>query len=197
MGANFLKALLFGAVLAGSIGPIALLIFGTAARRGFPAGLYAGLGAALADLLYAAVAFSAGALLLPLLAAHERPIRIGCALLLVALGCAMLLRYRPETEAPSAAGSALWPTFLLTLVNPMTVVVFAGFMPQLPVAGSPPVAAWLAFALSLGSFAVSGAIAAAGAAAGVALPGSGWRRAINAASAFGIIGFGIAGLAGA
>ncbi|MGH8250983.1 MAG: hypothetical protein ACREVI_09875 [Steroidobacteraceae bacterium] len=53
MGAAFWKALLFGVVVAGSIGPIALLIFGTAARRGLAAGCFAGLGAALADLVYA------------------------------------------------------------------------------------------------------------------------------------------------
>lgn len=199
MGAAFLKSLMFGAVLAGSIGPIALLIFGTAARRGFTAGAFAGLGAALADLLYALVAFPAGALLLPPLAAHERAIRIGSALLLVALALSMLLRRQlgaaPGTAA--AAASSWWPTFLLTLVNPMTLVVFAGFVPQLPVAGSPMVAAWLAFALFLGSLAVQFAISAAGAAAGAVLPGRGWQRAINAASAIGILAFGIAGLAAA
>jgi threonine/homoserine/homoserine lactone efflux protein len=199
MGAAFLKSLLFGVVLAGSIGPIALVIFGTAARRGFMAGAFAGLGAALADLLYALAAFSAGALLLPPLAAHERAIRIGSALLLVTLALAMLLRRQGAAAADSApaATASLWPTFLLTLVNPMTIVVSAGFVPQLPVAGSPLVAAWLASALFLGSLAVQIAISAAGAAAGAALPGPGWQRAINAASAIGILAFGIAGLAGA
>jgi threonine/homoserine/homoserine lactone efflux protein len=50
------KAFVFGAVVAGSIGPIALLIFGIAVRQGFAAGAFAGLGAALADLLYALAA---------------------------------------------------------------------------------------------------------------------------------------------
>ena len=84
------KAFAFGVVVAGAIGPIALLIFGTGARQGFGAGAFAGLGAALADLLYALAAFTAGALLLPLLVAHERAIGIGCALLLVGLGATML-----------------------------------------------------------------------------------------------------------
>jgi threonine/homoserine/homoserine lactone efflux protein len=56
MGGAFWKTLVFGVVLAASIGPIALLIFGTAARSGFAAGFYAGLGAALADLVYAPLA---------------------------------------------------------------------------------------------------------------------------------------------
>ncbi|MGE0029949.1 MAG: hypothetical protein AB7T20_02370 [Steroidobacteraceae bacterium] len=144
------KALAFGMVLAGSIGPIALLIFGTAARRGFAAGCFAGLGAALADLVYALLAFSIGALLLPV--------------------------------------------FLLTLVNPMTIVVFAGFVPQLPLAGSLPAAVTLAIALAAGSYAVAFAVAAAGAVLGRALPGRGWQRAINLAAAAGILAFGLTGL---
>lgn len=190
------KTLLFGAVLAGSIGPIALLIFGTAANRGLAAGAFAAAGAALADLVYALAAFMVGALVLPLLAAHENKVRIASASLLVALGVLMLLRRPAEAAAAPAQPAArlLLPVFLLTLVNPMTIVVFAGFVPQLPLAGSLPVAALLAIALGAGSFAVALGVAAAGAALGTALPGRGWRRAINAASGAGILAFGLAGI---
>lgn len=197
MAGAFWKSLVFGIVLAGSIGPIALLILHTATRHGFRTGFFAGLGAALADLLYALVAFSAGAVLLPLLGAHAQAIRIACAILLVALGLAMLVRGARGPGAPPAppqAAQALLPTFLLTLVNPMTIVVFAGFMPQLPVAGSVATAAWLASALFLGSLVVQAVLAGAGALVGAALPGAGWRRAINLASAAGILAFGVAGL---
>ena len=196
MGGAFWKSLLFGAVLAGSIGPIALLIFGTAARRGFAAGGFAAAGAALADLVYALAAFSVGALVLPLLAAHQTGVRIAAASMLVALGLVMLLRRPAEAAAAPAQPVArmLLPVFLLTLVNPMTIVVFAGFVPQLPLAGSLSVAATLAFALGVGSFAVALAVAAAGAVIGAALPGPGWRRAINAVSGAGILAFGIVGL---
>ena len=196
MGGAFWKSLLFGAVLAASIGPIALLIFGTAARRGFAAGAFAATGAALADLVYALAAFSIGALVLPLLAAHQTAVRIASASLLVALGLLMLLR-RPAGAAAVPAQPAtrmLLPVFLLTLVNPMTIVVFAGFVPQLPVAGSLPIAAALALVLGLGSLAVALAVAAAGAALGAALPCPGWQRAINLASAAGILAFGLTGL---
>jgi len=200
MGAAFLKSFVFGAMLAGAIGPIALLILGIAARRGFAAGAWAAAGAALADFGYALLAFSAGALILPLVAAHAAAIRTGSALLLAALGLVMLLCAAADAVAPAAApatGRMLWPTFLLTLANPMTIVVFAGFVPQLPVAGSPAAAAWLAFALGCGSLAVALAIAGAGAGLGAVLPGPRWRRAISAASAIGILALGIAGLAGA
>jgi threonine/homoserine/homoserine lactone efflux protein len=202
MGGAFWKSLLFGALLAASIGPIALLIFGTAARRGFAAGGFAALGAALADLVYALTAFSAGALILPLLAAHEAAVHVASALLLVALGLVMLLRRPPaavEAAATPAGRSAsmLLPVFLLTLVNPMTIVVFAGFAPQLPLAGSVAVAAGLAIALGAGSLAVALAVAAAGAAFGAVLPGAGWQRLISLISAAGILAFGIYGLVAA
>ena len=194
------KAFLFGVIVAGAIGPIALLIFGTGARQGFAAGALAGLGAALADLLYALSALSAGALVLPYLAEHERAIQVGCGLLLVALGAWMLFRLLKAPDAPAAAvpaGSAFWPTFLLTVVNPLTFVVFAGVVPQLPVAGSLARAAGLALAVAAGSAAVNVAIGGSGAALGRVLPGEGGRRAVTAAAAAGIAAFGIYGLVAA
>jgi threonine/homoserine/homoserine lactone efflux protein len=197
MGGALWKAFAFGAVVAAAIGPIALLIFATSARHGFAAGSLAGLGAALADLVYAFAAFSIGALLLPLLAAYEPAIRAGGALLLVGLGVTMLLglaRERHVDPPPGPASGAMLPTFALTIVNPMTLVVFAAIMPQLPVAGSLGNASGLAAALFAGSFIVQVAIAAGGAALGIALPGRRWQRAINAGAAAGILAFGAYGL---
>ena len=194
------KAFLFGVIVAGAIGPIALLIFGTGARQGLAAGAFAGLGAALADLLYALAAFSAGAILLPFLAGHEQPIRIGCALLLVGLGAWLLVARAKASKAPAvpvSASRSFVPTFLLTVVNPMTFVMFAGVVPQLPVAGSLARAAGLAFALAAGSALVNVAIGGCGAALGRALPGEGGRRAVTAAAAAGILAFGIYGFVAA
>jgi threonine/homoserine/homoserine lactone efflux protein len=194
MGGALWKSFAFGAVVAGSIGPIALLILVTAARQGFAAGSLAGLGAALADLVYALAAFSIGALLLPLLAAYESPIRAGGALLLTGLGVLMLLRGGRAGDvvaAPGPAVGAMLPTFALTIVNPMTLVVFAGIVPQLPVAGSFGNASSLAAALFAGSLIVQIAIAGAGAGLGIALPGRRWQRAINAVAASGILAFGV------
>jgi threonine/homoserine/homoserine lactone efflux protein len=194
------KAFLFGVIVAGAIGPIALLIFGTGARQGLAAGAFAGLGAALADLFYALAAFSAGALFLPYLASHEQAIRAGCALLLVGLGAWLLVAQMKAGAAPVApapAAHSFLPTFLLTIVNPMTFVMFAGVVPQLPVAGSLARAAGFALALAAGSAAVNVVIGAIGAALGRALPGERGRRAVTAAAATGILAFGIFGLAGA
>jgi len=193
----FWRALVFGVAVAASIGPIALMIFGIAARRGLAVGCFAGLGAALADLVYALLAFSIGALLLPMLAEHAIAIRIACALLLTGLGSWMLLSgvaAPPAAAGPQPAARTMLAIFLLTMVNPMTLVVFAGFVPQLPVAGSCRVAIWLALALFAGSLLVQLALAVAGSALGVALPGRRWQRAIHLASAAGILAFGLAGL---
>jgi len=194
----FLKSVAFGIAIAAAIGPIALLIVSHAASRGLLPGCFAGLGAALADLAYAWLAFSAGALLLPLLEPWMPAIRTGSALVLIVLAIAMVRRDLAgardlPTMARHPAGSLL-PTFLLTLVNPMTLAMFAGFAPQLPLAGSLATAGWLAFGLFCGSLLVQLALAAGGMILGAALAGPGWRRAINLAGAAGIFAFGVAGI---
>jgi threonine/homoserine/homoserine lactone efflux protein len=137
---------------------------------------------------------------LPPLAAHGAAIRAGSALLLVALGAWMLIaQLTPGRAAPAPrpAAEAFLPTFGLTIVNPMTFVMFAGIAPQLPVAGSLAAAGALALALAAGSAAVNIAIGGVGAAIGRVLPGEGARRAVSAAAALGILGFGLSGLAAA
>jgi threonine/homoserine/homoserine lactone efflux protein len=107
------------------------------------------------------------------------------------------LRPGAEPAVPRPASHAFLTTFLLTAVNPMTLIMFAGVVPQLPVAGSPLAAAGFALALAAGSASVGVTVGGVGAALGRALPGERGRRAISAAAATGIIAFGIAGLAGA
>jgi len=198
MSGAFLKSLAFGVVVAASIGPIALLIIAMAAGRGLRLGSFAALGAALADFAYALLAFSAGALVLPLLVAQARAVRIGSALVLIVLAIAMIRRHFAARDtnpaASQRAAGALLPTFLLTLVNPMTLVIFAGFVPQLPLGGSLATAAMLAFGLFLGSLLIQLALAISGWLLGAALPGRGWRRSINLAGAIGVLAFGLTGL---
>lgn len=198
MSGAFLKSFAFGLFAAASIGPIALLIIGTAAARGLRPGCFAALGAALADLAYALLALTSGALILPLLEAQARSIRIVSALVLTGFAIAMIRREFAAVNAnPVAArrsAGALLPTFLLTLVNPLTLAIFAGFMPQLPVARSPATALWLALGLFAGSLVVQLLLAIAGSLPGATLPGRGWRRSINLAGAAGVLAFGLTGL---
>ena len=194
------KAFVFGVVVAGAIGPIALLIFGTGARQGFAAGAIAALGASFADFIYAFGAFMLGAVTLPFLARHRAAIDVGCALLLIGFGAWMLfaqLRPGRPPEVPRPAARHFLPTFVLTFLNPMTLVIFAGFVPQLPVAGSLGMAAILALALASGSAAVGLGFAGAGSVVGKAMPGERARRVISAAAAAGILAFGVYGLVAA
>lgn len=194
------KAFVFGVIVSGTVGPIALLIFGTGARQGVAAGSVAALGAAFADFLYALGALLLGALVLPFVAGHRAAIEVGCALLLVGFGVWMLLgQLRPgaPAEASPPAARLFLPTFLLTFLNPITLAIFAGFVPQLPVAGSLAMATGFALALAAGSVVVGFGFAAAGAMIGRAMPGEHGRRAISAAAAVGILAFGFYGLASA
>lgn len=87
-----LKAFLFGLTLAVAVGPIALLILGYGTRHGLRAGGPAALGAALADLTYALMAFFLGNRLAPHLEAHTAGLRLTASLVLLGLGVAGLGR---------------------------------------------------------------------------------------------------------
>jgi threonine/homoserine/homoserine lactone efflux protein len=190
-----LKSLLFGATVAGTVGPIALLIMRYGANAGLRIALLAGCGAALADLCYALVAFVAGQWAVRLLVAHGSQLRVVSSIVLLAIGFRMLMAaLRPSpvavSEAPAVAEHPLRVVFTLTLLNPLTVVTFAGFAAQLPAATSSMAAVGYSFCLFIGSLGVQWLFAAGGA----ALQRTGWQRAINLASATGVTSFAIAGL---
>ncbi|WP_119678718.1 LysE family translocator [Indioceanicola profundi] len=192
-------ALLFGATLGIAVGPIALLIANTGLRHGAWAGIRAGLGAATADFLYALVAFSAGTALAPLLAANRSAIEAGAALLLVVFGLWML--YGALTApAPRVDGARPPPgrpyltTLSLTIVNPLTVLLFMGFTAHLPADPATPTIILAAACLFLGSLAVQMLFALGGAGLAKVLKDAAWIRRLNIVSAFGIVAFGVAGL---
>jgi threonine/homoserine/homoserine lactone efflux protein len=192
-----LPAFLFGATVAAAIGPIALLIMHTGLHHGLRAAAASALGVALADLTYAGLAFGAGAALVALLDEHRRVLTLGASAVLLLLGLRLLagaigqLRAGRLPERARAIG--LGPSYLLTLANPLTLVLFAGFAGQMTA-----VAGWLdaarnAAALFLGSLMVQGLFALSGA----------WLREMlsptvvaggGLASALGICLFGARGL---
>jgi threonine/homoserine/homoserine lactone efflux protein len=86
MAAELAKSFLFGVTVAAAFGPIALLIVSHGMRDGFKPAAAAGLGAALADLAYAGVAFSLGAVALAALARYESALKLAAALALLGFG---------------------------------------------------------------------------------------------------------------
>lgn len=147
-----LDALLAGVVagyaIAIPVGAIAALLITLGAQHGARVAAGGALGAATVDGLYATVAVTAGAVIAPLIAAVEEPLRWISVVVLVVLGIMLALpafrrRTAPITAATidsggdaEASARVRTTTFrrlfvtvgALTLVNPVTVVYFAALV---------------------------------------------------------------------
>jgi threonine/homoserine/homoserine lactone efflux protein len=203
LASGILQSFLFGLTLAAAVGPIALLIVNYGLSQGFRTAFAAGCGAAVADLLYAMLAFIAGSQIVAWLAERQDGFRRISGLALVLLGLWMLWRSwapgdadKPVAGAATAGTDAQRPfltTLLLTVVNPLTVLVFVGFAGQLPLGGSLRAAVVLALAVFAGSLMVQTVFALGGAALARVLSNSRWQRLLNGLSGLAIVAFGIHG----
>ena len=193
------KALLFGITIAIAIGPIALLITSTSANAGLGAGLRSAAGAAAADLTYALLAFAAGYRLAPAIRDAEPSLDFIASLVLLGFGLWIAAAALRQLGPSRVAGGAVLEhpflqTYALTVVNPLTVILFAGFAAQLPLADSLVRVCWFGGLVALGSLLVQVALAVGGAALGRVL-GQGRRLVtLNIVSGVGVAGFGLAGL---
>jgi threonine/homoserine/homoserine lactone efflux protein len=193
-----MRSFAFGATLAAAVGPIALLILGYGMRGGLKPAIGAGLGAALADLTYALAAFTIGSLLLARLVEHERVFRLWSAAALVGVGVWLMVQAARHVPATGATGGdisrPLATTYLLTLVNPLTIVIFTTFAAQLPLTVSRAAAAVFATSVFLGSLMVQMIFAAGGATLARVVSRPGWIRALNTLSGAAIAAFGLTAL---
>jgi threonine/homoserine/homoserine lactone efflux protein len=129
----FVAGLAAGYGIAIPVGPITLLIFDTALRRGFVAALPAAAGAATADFLYASAAAIAGVALSGWLAPYARPLQlIGAVVLLAIAAYRMWQLVRPPAASPGDVPRSAVRTYAeflgLTLTNPLTVTYFAALI---------------------------------------------------------------------
>jgi len=193
-----LRALFFGATIAAAIGPIALLIIHNGMRYGLAAALASAAGVAAADFVYAVVAFTTGSQLAGLLAREERIFAVAAAAALVGLGLWLAQGALRPQGAPAGRAHArrigFRGTFLLTLANPLTIALFAGFSGQLALWVGWTGALYFAAFIFAGSLPVQACYALFGAAAGRLAPDPRTMRALNLASSLGIIAFGTYGL---
>lgn len=197
----FFQGLVFGMTLAIAVGPIALLIVDHAAQGGLRVGLGSAFGAATGDLTFALVALTMGASVLPALAAHRDRIQHGADLVLVGFGLWMIWSARrvrrPDLADASAprrsVADAFRTIYLLTVVNPLTIVAFMAFVPQLR-AGSATDAAMAALGLFAGSAVIQAGLALGGAML-QRLMSPHRVRTLNVLSAAGIIAFACVDLA--
>lgn len=124
------------------VGAIAVLIVDTSLRKGFAHAFVAGVGAATADLLYAALAVGGGVALSQAVGSAGDWFRVASALVLVLIAIRGFLRARAgesqEGVEPGRSERALGRTYLqfvgLTVINPTTIVYFAAVIIGLGVA---------------------------------------------------------------
>lgn len=121
----FLRGAAIGFAIAAPVGPIGLLCIRRSLAGGILAGISAGLGAACADALYAALAALALGAVTRVLAVLSAPLHVAGALALVALGVRTLLSSSRSSPVQGAHARGFVATFLLTLANPATIFSFA------------------------------------------------------------------------
>ncbi len=149
-----LKGVIIGFVVAAPVGPVGVLCIRRAVRDGHVAALLAGLGAAVADTLFGAVAAFGLTLVSDFFATHQTPLRLAGGVFLVVLGI-RTLRVRPRTlMAPGDVNGLVedfFSTFFITLLNPATILAFVGIFAALGAVGTVDRAGWLVVGVFAGS----------------------------------------------
>jgi len=134
VSAPFLAGVAAGYGIAVPVGAIGVLIAGLSARTSLRVGAAAGLGAATADGIYAAVAVAGGAAVAGLIAPIATPLRWVAAVVLLGLAA---MTARSAFTKPGAAGRPQRPATALrayagilglTLLNPATVIYFGALV---------------------------------------------------------------------
>ena len=174
------SGLLAGYGVAVPVGAIAVLILGLSARTSLVVGAGAGLGAATADGIYAAVAAMGGAAVAGLVRPVAGPLRwlapavlLGLAVRTAATAWRDRARAAAPDRVPVTPGRAYLGVLPLTLLNPATVIYFSALVLGRQAQGTRSVAASVVFVLA--AFAASASwqllIAASGSAVGRVLAG--------------------------
>src|SRR5436190_6598367 len=120
-GPLFAKSALLGFSLAAPLGPIGAICIHRTLRRGFLAGVATGLGTALADCCYAALAAAGFAAFAASLSILSKPLALGGGIFLLWLGFGFLRPSADDRKAPGAGDTLIGTistTFLLTISNP-------------------------------------------------------------------------------
>lgn len=124
----FLKGLLFGFLLAASVGPMWVLCFRRTLDHGPLAGFVSGMGIAVADGFYGAVAAFGLTAISGVLLRYSFWIGLVGGLFLVYLAVQMLLsrpKLTSERSPPAGLAKGFLATLGLTLANPPTILAFA------------------------------------------------------------------------
>jgi threonine/homoserine/homoserine lactone efflux protein len=125
----FVKGLIVGFCLAAPVGPIAAICVQRTISKRLLSGVLSGMGAAVADAVYGAVAAFGATIISEFIIAERNWLqRIGGAILIL-LGLRLIFFTKLEERKNGATNRGLLgdflSTFVLTLTNPMTFVAFA------------------------------------------------------------------------
>lgn len=127
LGTVFLKGIVFGITMAVIPGPIFFLIVQRTLANGLMNGMLSGLGAIMADMAYALTAAVGLTFVMQFLMGYKAFIAIAGGAFLIYLGITTF-RAEPEMRAANVQSTTLFhawfSTFILTLANPVTVVMY-------------------------------------------------------------------------
>jgi putative LysE/RhtB family amino acid efflux pump len=123
------KGMVLGLAVAAPVGPVGLLCIRRSLAQGFLPGAASGLGTAVADALYAAVAAFGLNAVSGLLLSYRPELELFGGLALLWVGLTVLMSKAPQASDAPPPSRPLWPTFvgtfLVTMANPTTIVTFA------------------------------------------------------------------------
>jgi threonine/homoserine/homoserine lactone efflux protein len=135
----FLRGIFLGFWIAAAVGPISLLTIRRTLAHGRPYGLASGLGVAVADASYSAIAAFGLTAITSVLVGGRVVLGMAGGAFLAWLGIRTVLARPSEvvvtTERPGLA-AAFGSIFALTMANPMTILSFAGVFAGLGVIGA-------------------------------------------------------------
>jgi threonine/homoserine/homoserine lactone efflux protein len=136
------KGLAAGVAIAAPVGPVNVLVVSRTIEKGWMSGLVCGVGAALEDTLYGAIAGFSITYVINFLLREQRPIKIVGGLLLVAIAVVYSFKKPATLHGPRRKRtdhSDLVSTLLLTLTNPTTVLSYLVVLSALGIGGGGPV----------------------------------------------------------
>ena len=123
----FLKGLFLGLSIAAPVGPIGLLCINRSIVNGRKSGMASGLGAALGDGTYAILATFGITIITTVLFNYVKYIRMIGVIFLIFLAYELMIKKSPTSIENSKKNSLMnyfISTYLLTLVNPLTIISF-------------------------------------------------------------------------
>lgn len=150
----FLKGIVLGFAIAAPVGPIGILCIKRTLQFGRLSGLFSGIGAAVADAIYAVIAAFGLTAVSDVLIAYKTWIQGFGAFFLFYLG---VRTFRAKIQDTSAAVSHstlvgdFFSTFALTITNPMTILSFVAVFAGLGFSGSAGTGVSLVLGVFVGS----------------------------------------------